>query len=151
MATLASTPGHEASTELRRLWWAGPLTIAVAVLANTLVFTAAEASEVFPAGVIIPAMGAPLTLAPVLFSTAVGVLGGVLALALLGRFSRRPLPRYRAIALVALVLSFATPFSVPGAPAGFYVTLLLLHLIAGMIAIWLPSRLVRADSATAAR
>lgn len=151
MATLASPSGHEARVKLRRLWWAGPLTIGVAVLANALVFTAAQAGGVFPAGVLIPAMGAPLTPAPVIFSTAVGVLGGLLVLALLGRLSRRPLPLYRAIALAALVLSFATPFSVPGAPAGFYGTLLLLHLVAGAIAIWLPSRLLRADSATAAR
>ena len=149
MATLTSTPGHEASIELRRLWWAGPLTIGVAVLANTLVFTAAQSSGLFPAGVTIPAMGAPLTLAPVIFSTAVGVLGGLLVLALLGRLSRRPLGHYRAIALTALVLSLATPFSVPGAPAGFHATLLLLHLLAGVIAIWLPTRLLHADPAAA--
>lgn len=151
MTTLASTAGDGADVELRRLWWAGPLTIGVAALANTLVFSAAATAGLFPAGVRIPAMGAPLTLVPVIFSTAAGVLGGLLVLALLGRFSRRPLPRYRTIAIVALVLSFATPFSVPGAPAGFYVTLLLLHLVAGVIAIWLPSRLLRPGGSPATR
>lgn len=149
MATLASPSGHEARVKLRRLWWAAPLTIGVAVLANALVFTAAQAGGVFPAGVLIPAVGAPLTLAPVIFSTAVGVLGGLLVLALLGRFSRRPLPHYRAIALAALVLSFATPFSVSGAPSGFYATLLLLHTVAGAVAIWLPTRLLGTDGAAA--
>ncbi len=43
-----------------------------------------------------------------------------------------------------LVLSFATPLTVPDAPLGFYVTLELMHVVAGAVAIvMLPALVVR--------
>jgi hypothetical protein len=143
MASVAASPPAQEGVDLRRLLWAGPLTIAAATAANTLVFLAGAALGAFPASVIIPAAGMPMSLPPVISATVAGVGGGLVAFALTGWLARRPLRLYRAVGLVVLLLSLATPFSVPGAPAGFYAALLLMHLIAGTAAMWLPPRLAR--------
>jgi hypothetical protein len=143
MASIAAPPPAQQGIDLRRLLWAGPLTIAAATAVNALVFLIGAALGAFPASVIIPAAGMPMSLPPVIAATVAGVAGGLVAFALIARFARRPLRLYRALALIVLLLSLATPFSVPDAPAGFYAALLLMHLIAGAAAIWLPLRLAR--------
>src|SRR5262249_7967709 len=97
-----------------RLWWVGPLTAVAAAGANGLVYLVSTAAGVFPARSVIPSLGQPVTIASVVINSLVGVTAGVILFALLGWLTRRPITIFRIVAVAALVLSFATPTSVPG-------------------------------------
>jgi hypothetical protein len=137
--TPKSAPAVE-SVDARRLLWTGPLALASALLGNGALFATGMALGAFPADVIVPAAGQPISLAPVLFSTTVGVVGGILLYALLGRFTRRPATLFRRSAVAVLLLSLITPFSVPGGSPLFYAALLAMHLVAGLACIVILTR-----------
>lgn len=126
-----------ASTEVdaRKIWWAGPLTVVAAVLAVFAVRVAAF-------GVLdLPADFPPLTYGGLGFFTAVLVSAGVLVFAAVCRWSAAPIPTYRRIALVALILSLLPdaylPGRVPGATWTIAVVLMVTH-----VAAWLPTVLI---------
>jgi hypothetical protein len=56
---------------------------------------------------------------------------GALLIAVMGRLTRRPIRTFRVVAAV-LVLSFATPFTLLGAPAAMILASLLMHVIAAV-------------------
>jgi hypothetical protein len=130
----------------RKLWWAGPLAAVAAAAACAGLFIAAQAAGLITDAVILDSPTGPMPMnvgAPIMFSV-VGVLVGALLLALLIRFSSRPLRTYRIVGVAFLVLYAFFPLTIPGAPLVYILTLELLHLVAGALAlIWLP-RLIRA-------
>src|SRR4249920_3888088 len=83
----------------RALWWAGPLTVAVAVLLVLATQRVAFALLDLPAGF------PPLTAQGLIFFTVVRVGLGVLVFAGVAKFSPTPIRTYRKIALVVLALS----------------------------------------------
>ena len=139
-ATLSAT---RPNLKLRSLWWAIPLAAVIAAAFNAFVFTVGDAIGAFPSNVIIPNAGAPLTLPPVIFSSVVGVALGGIVFALLGRFTSRPVWIYRSVGVIVLILSFATPLTIPDAPLVMVGVLELMHVVAGVTALWLLPRLVR--------
>ena len=72
----------------------------------------------------------PVTLGALVSISFVPALLGALVFAVMGRFTRRPIRTFRVVAAVVLVLSFATPFTLPGAPVAMIAALLLMHVIA---------------------
>ena len=91
----AVTPQVQAasqSVKASRLWWAGPLTIVVAVIVNAIIRLIAVSllgvSSEFP-----PLQAGP----PVVFSI-IGVLGAVIVFAIIARFATRPIALFRRIA-----------------------------------------------------
>src|SRR6186997_703245 len=104
----------------RALWWAGPLTVAVAGLLD------------------LPAGFPPLTWQGLIFFTVVGVGLGVLVFAVVAMFSSTPIRTYRKIALVVLVLSMLPdawlPGNVPGATWPAAIVLMVTH-----VAAWAPT------------
>jgi hypothetical protein len=124
----------------RALWWAGPLTVASAVL---LVFAVRA--------VAVPLLGLngefpPLTYGGLAFFTVAGVAAGVLVFLGVVKMSATPIRTYRRLALVVLALSMIPdallPGNVPGAtwPAAF--VLMVTH-----VAAWLPTVLVLTNPA----
>ena len=114
----------------RRLLWAAPVAIVTAMLANTVVrFAAAAALQPDPAFVPL----GPAT--PAVFSL-LGVLGAVILLAVIGRFSRRPLWLFRRIVLIALPITWVPDImllvssSFPGANPANVLALMLMHVVA---------------------
>lgn len=134
---------EETQVDYRRLVWVGPLAIVLAVVGNIVVYTLAAALGAFPADLIIPAAGQPLTIAPVIFTTIVGVVGGIAMYALLGRLVRRPVRLFRIIGIVVLALSFVTPFSIPGGTPLFYTALLAMHVVAALVCLVLLTTMAR--------
>jgi hypothetical protein len=130
----------------RKLWWAGPLAAVVAAAACAVLFLAAQAGGLITDAVILESPTGPQPMnvgAPIMF-TVFGLLVGAALLALLIRFSSRPLRSYRIVGIAFLVLYAFFPLTIPSAPLGYILALELLHLVAGAIAlIWLP-RLIRA-------
>ncbi|MCA1718293.1 MAG: DUF6069 family protein [Actinobacteria bacterium] len=56
----------------------------------------------------------------------------------------RPVRNFRVLAAIVLVLSFATPFTIPGVPLAMVATLLLMHVVAAVVVVSILTTLARA-------
>jgi len=116
----------------RALWWAGPLTVAVALLlvlaTQVVAFALLDLPADFP----------PLTWNGLTFFTVVGVGLGVLVFPGVAMMSSTPIPTYRKLALVVLALSMIPdlllPGNVPGATWPAAIILMIAH-----VAAWAPT------------
>ena len=84
-----------------------------------------------PLDVVVPGQG-PVTLGAVVSISFVPALLGALLFAVMGRFTGRPIRTFRVVAAVVMVLSFATPFTLPGTPVAMILALLLMHVSAAV-------------------
>ena len=142
MVKTVSTQSISRNISSWRLLLAGSVTGVAVMAANTLVrFAAAAALQPDPGFVPL----GPVT--PAIFSL-LGVMGAVLLLGVIGRYSRRPLWLFRRIVLIALpitwlpdiLLLFVSAF--PGTNLAVVLVLMLMHAVAvaGLL-ILLPSLL----------
>lgn len=119
---------------------------AAAAVVNAIVYVIAAALGVFE-GVVVQ-MGPepmPFSVLPVLISSFLFICIGGLVLYAIDRFSDQPLTLWRNVAVVALVLSFLQPIFLLDAPTiATVLTLELMHIIAGVIAIYLLTTRVKA-------
>jgi len=126
-----------------KIWWVTLVAAGVAAVINAIIFIIGDALGAFPKTVLLPSNNEPLSLGAVIFISIVGVIAGGIVFAVIGRFSRRPIRLFTIVALVFLVLSFSSPFSIPNAPAGYIIALLLMHVVAGLATIGLLTTLAR--------
>jgi hypothetical protein len=118
---------------LGRLLWASPLAGLAAAAANVVIYLIVSAAGAIPETVLVPGVNQPITVPPVILNSFVpAILAGVL-LALLNRFTRRPIRLFRIIAVVVLLLSFLNPFTIPGAPMAMILALNFMHVVAAAI------------------
>lgn len=122
--------------DLRRLWWAGPLTVLAALGANAALRTAAVALFA-----ISPAFH---HLAWVHFTwvTVAAVGSAVLVFAAVARYADRPVRLYRRMAALALLVSFIPNVVLiggegPGSSPAAHATLLVMHVLDAAICAWL--------------
>lgn len=144
MTTLVTNAPANPQVALNRLVWIGPLAIIGAILANTIVWQIAVV-VLQPDPQFVPFV-APV---PIVF-TFLGVLGAVLVFAVIGRISKNPIPLFRRVALIALlvslipdVLMLLTGFN-PGTTLLNVLVLMLMHIIAYAIAVNMLTRWARA-------
>lgn len=134
MSTLTTSNAKTQRTSFSRLLWVGPLAAVIAAVANLLVFVIAQnllgIALMGPAGPGSTEM-APLPAAAVVISSVVPAIGATVLLAVLGKFLVRPIPVFRIISVVLLILSFAGPLSLPVDVAA-KLTLSLMHLVAAV-------------------
>jgi hypothetical protein len=141
--TTAASNSPTGRVALGRLLWVGPLAIIASAIANALLQQIAAALlRPDPAFL-------PLSFGPPIFFTVVGVLGAVIVFALVARFARDPIPLFRRIALVVLIVSFVPDVlmlfaNTPGATVANVVVLMLMHVVAWAITVELLTRLTRA-------
>jgi hypothetical protein len=108
---------------------------------NATLFLIGSSMGAVPAHVRVPdASGQPLTLLPVLFRSVMPALIAGLVLFLLLRFTQQPLRIFNGIAAVVVVLSFASPFSIPNATTGMIVLLELMHVVVAGIVVHVFNR-----------
>jgi Family of unknown function (DUF6069) len=145
MTTLTSSSIQQERVALGRLWWVTLLTIVAASAANLVVYLMAIA--LFEG----PRRFALLTPVSIVVSIAVGVGAAAIVYILIGRFSKRPIRVFRIVAVVALVLSSASPISAAyafppsDAPDAITVVFLLaMHVVAAIITIGLFTTMARA-------
>jgi hypothetical protein len=125
-----------------KVWQTGLLAVVVAAVLNLIVYLVAAALNV-PFNITPPGMPAPPFAMAVIFATAIGILLGTLLFQVMPRFSKKPVSTWRMVAIIALVLSFAQPLLLmtgamgPAAPISTVVVLELMHLIAGVVTIYL--------------
>lgn len=134
----ASTPSATTQTQqinMGRLWWAGLLAAVVATIGNILVRMATVA--LFP----IPETFPPFALQRIALFSVVGVVGATGVLALLARFTQRPVRWFWIVSLVVLVLSFIPNIlllitrNLPGTNVPGVLSLMLMHVVAAAAAV----------------
>jgi hypothetical protein len=119
----------------RRLWRVGLLTIGVSLVTNLTLRVVGIA--LFH----IPSAFAPLGIGPVVFWTVVMAVGAILVFALIGRFSRNPIPLFTIIAFSVYIVAFypdylvlsANPPVFPGTSFEAVATLLSMHVVEAII------------------
>jgi len=128
------------SIQLKKLWWAGPLTVLTAIVGVLIV--RAIAMSILPAPY---APGLAMLMLPVIL-TLILCTGAVLVFALVGRFAKNPIRTYLIISSTFLVISFlpdiaavSAPF--PGAGWPYSVTLMIMHVVAGFITVFMLIKL----------
>lgn len=115
--------------DLRRLLWAAPLAGVVALVLNAVVYLVAQG----PLGITLVVPGPngptpePLPLIAVAAASLVPALGAGALLAVLSRFTARPLFIFQIVAAVFLLLSLGGPLSLP-APQAVRFALTVMHL-----------------------
>lgn len=146
---------HSASTQqgyktitTSGLWRTGFTAAVVAAAANALVFFISQRllnlTLMLPAGPGSTEL-APLTVAPVLLSSAVPALAATALLWMLERFAARPFPVFTFIAIAFLVISFVPVFALP--VDGIQKAVLnAMHVVAGVIIVGMLAGWKRAPS-----
>ena len=133
------------SIQIKKLWWAGPLTVLSAIVGVLIVRTVARA--------ILPppyAPGLAMVMLPIGL-TLVLCTGGVLVFALVGRFAKKPIRTYLIIASLFLVISFlpdiaAVSAPMPGAGWPYSITLMIMHVVAGFMTVFMLVKLTESKS-----
>ena len=139
-ATTTVNPQKSERVSNRRLLWVGPLAIVAAVAANFVVRAIALAVLSVPVDFL------QLQSPSVVFFTVIGVLGAVIAFAIVGRRSRTPVRTYQIVAGVVLLLSFLPDIGLllagaPGATLPGVLVLMLMHVVAAVVAVGILTRL----------
>lgn len=123
-----------------RLLLYGVLAGVVTAVVNAVLYLVAAAFGAMSADVVVSG-GGPVTLGAVISSSFVPAVLGAVVLAVLGRFTLRSVGIFRVVALVLLVLSFVTPFSLVGAPVAMILVLLLMHVVVAGVTVWVLTTL----------
>ena len=134
------------SVELRKLWWVGPLTVLAAIAGVLIVRTIARLILQPPYAPGLQMIMIPIVLTLVLCTAA------VLLFALVGRFAKNPVHTYIIISFVFLVISFlpdiaAASMRMPGAGWPYSITLMIMHVVAGVITVLMLTRFTLAEKA----
>ena len=137
MTTLPTT-----SVNTRKLITGAPLAGVIAAAINAVLFYTGSAMGTIPTDFVFPNTGQPLTIVPVLIFSFMPAIAGGLLLAVLNRFTKRPLRIFTIIALAILAVSFVGPISIPNAPPGLSVILELMHVVVVSVVLTAFNRLV---------
>ncbi len=114
-----------------------PAAVAGAIVLNGVLYYVFLALDMIPQEVIVPNAGAPITLAPVVVSSAVTAAGGVLLYALMRRFLTGARRIFTGLALLLLLVSFAMPLGIPAAPVKMLVALNVMHIAVAAVVLGL--------------
>jgi hypothetical protein len=131
--------------QLRKLWWAGPLTVLAAIIGVLIVRAIAMLILQPPY-----APGLAMIMLPVML-TLILCTGAVIVYALVGRFARNPIRTYVIISAVFLIISFLPDIAVvsapfPGAGWAYSITLMVMHVVAGFITVYTLIKLTTAQN-----
>jgi Family of unknown function (DUF6069) len=135
----------DSSIQLKKLWWAGPLTVLASIIGVLIVRRVAIAILHPPYAPGLAMIMIPIVLTVILCTTA------VLVFALVGRFAKNPVRAYIIISSIFLVISFlpdiaAVSASMPGAGWPYSITLMIMHVVAGFITVYMLIKLTAVKS-----
>jgi hypothetical protein len=144
------TAKDDTAVQSERISWRGLpisalLAAVAAAVANSLIFFGASALGFIPQSVLIPTAGgeSPLTLGMVAISSVIGVMGAAAVFAVIALFVRHPVRLFRIVAVLVLVLSFATPLTIPGVPLSMILSMEAMHVAAWAVIVGLLTNLAR--------
>lgn len=124
---------------LGTVWRNGLIAIVVAAVINAVLYFIGAALGWLPETVLTP-MGVPVTIVAVVASTVVALVVATIVYSILNRFTGNPNRWFTIVAVVLLVVSFASPLTLPGAPTMMIVVLEAMHLVAAAAAIYFLRR-----------
>lgn len=147
------TFGHERITSSEGIAWkrlpfAALLAAVAAAIANVLVYFIASGVGFIPQSFLIRMTSGemPFTVGLVAITSVVGAVGAAIIFAVIGLFVRRPVRLFRIVAAVVLVLSFAMPLTIPGAPLAMILSLEVMHVVAWAVIFGLLTTLVHREA-----
>jgi hypothetical protein len=120
---------------LGTIWRNGLIAIVVAVVGNAVLYFIGAALGWIP-NTVLTEMGQPITIVLVVASTIVALVVATIVYSILNRFTSNPNRWFMIIAVIVLVVSAMRPLSLPGAPVMMIVVLEVMHLVAGIAAIY---------------
>jgi hypothetical protein len=142
LSSSAVSSGTVQRVPFSRLWRTGLLAIVLANVANLIVYAAASPFITVPPEFI--PLSTPM---PTVFFTTGGVLAAIIVFAIVGRLTRQPARVYTIVAIIALLISFipdiamivdpGTAANFPGANWGSVSVLMLQHVVAAVVVVWL--------------
>jgi hypothetical protein len=140
-----STASTTSSIQLEKLWWVGPLTVLAAVIGVLIVRAIAMAILPPPYAPGLEVIMASISLT-VVFCTA-----AVIVYALVARYAKNPVRTYVIISSIFLVISFLPDIAVvsmpiPGAGWPYSITLMIMHVVAGFITVYMLIRLTKSNN-----
>jgi len=133
------------SIELKKLWWVGPLTVLSAIIGVLIVRAIARMILQPPYAPGLAMIALPIVLTLILCAAA------VIVFALVGRFAKKPVRTYLIISIIFLLISFLPDIAVvsapfPGAGWAYAITLMIMHVVAGFITVFLLIKLTAAET-----
>jgi hypothetical protein len=140
-----STTSTTSSIQLKKLWTVGPLTVFAAVIGVLIVRAIAMA--------ILPPPYAP-GLEMIMISIILTVIlctAAVIVFALVARYAKNPIRTYIIISSIFLLISFvpdiaAVSMPMPGAGWPYSITLMIMHVVAGFITVYMLIRLTKSNN-----
>jgi len=126
--------------QLKKLWTVGPLTVLAAIV-GVLIVRAIALMVLTPPF----APGLKMILIPIVL-TLVLCTAAVVVFALVGRFAKNPIRTYIIISAVFLVIRFLPDIAIasapmPGAGWPYSITLMIMHVVAGFITVYMLIKL----------
>jgi hypothetical protein len=139
------TASASSSIQLKKLWWVGPLTVLVAVIGVLIVRAIAMAILPPPYAPGLEVIMASISLTVVFCAAA------VIVFALVARYANNPVRTYVIISSIFLVISFLPDLAVvsmpiPGAGWPYSITLMIMHVVAGFITVYMLIRLTKSNN-----
>jgi hypothetical protein len=131
--------------QLKKLWTVGPLTVLAAVIGVLIVRAIAMAILLPPYAPGLEMIMISIVLTVVLCTAA------VIVFALVARYAKNPIRTYIIISSVFLLISFvpdiaAVSMPMPGAGWPYSITLMIMHVVAGFITVYMLIRLTKSST-----
>jgi hypothetical protein len=130
------------AVDYKKIALAGAKGIAVAVVVNATLFFIFSALGVISDQILIQPANQPITIVPVVMASIVPSIVATLFFMALTRFTKQPVKIFGMIALVLVVLSFASPFSIPNVTIAMAVGLNVMHAVVAGAIYWALSKSV---------
>jgi len=126
---------------LGEIWKAGLIGAGVAAIINIVLYLLGRALGSFPDTALTP-MGRPVDVVGAAVFSVFGVVAGAVVYTILSRLmdTARANRWFLIIAIVVLIVMALSPLGVPGAPASQIVIMEIMHLVAGISAIYFLTR-----------
>ena len=136
------TPNSKpARRPIGEIWKAGLIGAGIAAIINVVLYLLGRALGSFPPTALTP-MGRPVDAVGTAVFSVLGVLAGAVVYTILTRLmvTARANRWFLIVAVIVLVLMAPSPLAVPGAPASQIVIMEIMHLVAGISAIYFLTR-----------
>jgi hypothetical protein len=136
-----ATDSKPARRPIGEIWKAGLIGAGVAAIINVVLYLTGRALGSFPDTALTP-MGRPVDVVGTVVLSVFGVLAGAVVYTILTRLmvTARANRWFLIIAIIVLVLMAPSPLGVPGAPASQIAIMEIMHLVAGISAIYFLTR-----------
>lgn len=113
------------------------------VVINEILFFIGKAMGAFPETVMVPNQNQPFNALPFIFSSIIPSLVAGLVMGLINHIAKAPKKIFNIIAIVLVLLSLYSPFTIPMAPMSMIIVLNIMHLVVAGNLIYFYNRIIK--------